>query len=80
LVKKILFSKLFKNIIAIFKARMKACLRQKTSIPTQKQYTPVSQTNHTIENLPRPYYNTIHTQQIQMNFPQQTQFINRNVK
>ncbi len=70
---------------------MKACLSQKASIPsipTQKQYSPVYiqpvPTNHTISNLPQQYYNTnistLHPQQIPMNFQQQTQFMNRNVR
>lgn len=54
---------------------MKGCLQQKSSIPTQKSFIPIS-----VNPTPRPYYNTNHVltsnpQQIHMNFPQ----INRTV-
>ncbi len=64
---------------------MKACLSQKASIPIQEQYIQSVPTNPIISNVPRQYYQptfpySTNTQQINMNFYPQTQFINRNVR
>jgi len=76
---------LVKTSLEFFQARMKACLSQKASIPIQEQYIQSVPTNPIISNIPRQYYQptfpySTNTQQINMNFYPQTQFINRNVR